>query len=130
MPHQCVHCGKIFEDGSEQILKGCDVCGSRLFFYIKKDRLEELKEIHNNLSQKEKNQIEKDISELIGEERLKDNSVVLDLEAIRVPKPGEYEIDLVRLFKGEPVIYKVEEGKYFVDIQRSLERALKKTKKG
>jgi predicted nucleic acid-binding Zn-ribbon protein len=118
----------MFEDGAKEILQGCDQCGSRLFFYIKKDRVKELKELHNNLNEEEKEQIEKDIVDLIGEERLKDNSVVLDIEAIRIPKPGEYEIDLVRLFKGEPVVYKVEEGKYFIDISRSFKNILDKRK--
>ncbi|MBS3143917.1 hypothetical protein J4446_03535, partial [Candidatus Woesearchaeota archaeon] len=32
MPHQCVRCGNMYEDGSEEILKGCS-CGSRFFFF-------------------------------------------------------------------------------------------------
>ena len=128
MPHQCVHCGKMFEDGAKEILKGCDKCGSRLFFYIKKDRIKELQTLHNSLNKEEKEQIEKDIVDLIGEERIKDNSVILDIEAVRIPKPGEYEIDLVRLFKGEPVVYKVEEGKYFIDLSRSFKNILDKRK--
>ncbi|MEA2055536.1 MAG: Zn-ribbon containing protein, partial [Candidatus Thermoplasmatota archaeon] len=27
MPHQCLKCGKIFEEGSTQLLKGCPDCG-------------------------------------------------------------------------------------------------------
>jgi len=44
----------------------------------------------------------------------------LDIEAIRVLKPGQYELDLVHLFKGEPLVYKLEEGKYVVDLIESL----------
>ena len=40
MPHQCVRCGAIYEDGAGEILKGCK-CGGKLFFYIKKDKLKE-----------------------------------------------------------------------------------------
>ena len=42
MPHQCVRCNTFHEDGSEQILKGCE-CGGKLFFYIKKEKLEKKK---------------------------------------------------------------------------------------
>lgn len=32
MPHQCVRCNTFYEDGSEEILKGCK-CGGKLFLY-------------------------------------------------------------------------------------------------
>ena len=35
MPHQCLKCGEIFEDGSPQLLKGCPQCGGNRFFYTK-----------------------------------------------------------------------------------------------
>ena len=34
MPHQCVHCSKILEVGSKEILEGCESCGGKFFFYI------------------------------------------------------------------------------------------------
>ena len=46
MPHQCVRCNKFYEDGAQEILEGCS-CGARLFFYIKKEKLEETKNIYN-----------------------------------------------------------------------------------
>lgn len=36
MPHQCLKCGHIFEEGSPQLLKGCPHCGGNRFFYTKK----------------------------------------------------------------------------------------------
>lgn len=36
MPHQCLKCGKIFEEGSSQLLKGCPSCGGKRFFFTKK----------------------------------------------------------------------------------------------
>lgn len=33
MPHKCTNCGNVFEDGSDDILSGCD-CGSRKFEYV------------------------------------------------------------------------------------------------
>ena len=35
MPHQCLKCGKIFEEGSAQLLKGCTECGGNRFFFTK-----------------------------------------------------------------------------------------------
>ncbi|MBI2112107.1 hypothetical protein HYT52_01050 [Candidatus Woesearchaeota archaeon] len=116
MPHQCVRCNAIFEDGSQQILRGCD-CGARLFFYIKKKNLEEGKLLVTNLSEEEKNHIEKDVAEIVNiKQEDPDRPVVLDIEAIRVLKPGKYELDLVHLFKKDPMIIKLDEGKYVIDL--------------
>ena len=121
MPHQCVRCSTFYEDGATEIIKGCK-CGGKLFFYIKKEKLEQAKkaaeEIH--LTQKEKEQIEEDVFEMVGSEIDRDEPVVLDLEAIRVLKPGKYELDLVHLFRKEPLIFKLEDGKYMVDIVESF----------
>ncbi len=35
MPHQCLKCGQIFEEGSSQLLKGCPECGGHRFFFTK-----------------------------------------------------------------------------------------------
>jgi predicted nucleic acid-binding Zn-ribbon protein len=35
MPHQCLKCGLIFEEGSSQLLKGCPDCGGNRFFFTK-----------------------------------------------------------------------------------------------
>ena len=35
MPHQCLKCGKIFEEGSSTILKGCPGCNGNRFFFTK-----------------------------------------------------------------------------------------------
>jgi len=36
MPHQCLKCGHVFEEGSSQLLKGCPECNGNRFFYTKK----------------------------------------------------------------------------------------------
>lgn len=116
MPHQCVRCSTLFPDGAQEILKGCQ-CGARLFFYIKKKHIEEGKEIINNLSHEEKVQIETDIAEIMAiKNEDQDRPVILDIEAIRVLQPGKYELDLVHLFKKDPLIIKLEEGKYMIDL--------------
>ena len=128
MPHQCVRCNTMYDDGSQEILKGCK-CGARLFFYIKKNKLKEIQKKTVKLSSNEKKQIEDDIFDLVGSEIDKDTPVVLDFESIRVLKPGQYELDLVHLFKGEPLIFKLEDGKYMIDIVASMEAFRKKGKK-
>src|SRR3989344_9705563 len=115
MPHQCVRCNKLFEDGSQQILKGCE-CDAKLFFYIKKQNIDAGKELISNFSEEEKQQIETDIKEMLHIKEELDNPVILDLESIRVLEPGKYELDLVHLFKKDPLIIKLEEGKYMIDL--------------
>jgi len=129
MPHQCVRCNTFYDDGATEIIKGCK-CGGRLFFYIKKEKLEQAQKVAEEvkLSPKEKEQIEKDVFELVGSEIDKDEPVVLDLEAIRVLKPGKYELDLVHLFKGEPLIFKLEEGRYMIDLVESFKKFTDKAK--
>ena len=124
IPHQCVKCGTFYGDGSSEILKGC-TCGGKLFFYVKKEKLEdakkEVEELH--LTKKQKQQIEDDIFDIIGHRDDKDQPVILDLESIKILKPGQYELDLVNLFKKkQPLIYKLEDGKYMIDIAESFKK--------
>jgi hypothetical protein len=116
-----VRCGTFYEDGSVEILKGCK-CGGKLFFYIKKDKVEQAKKEADKikLSKSDKEQIEKDVFDMVGSQIDKDAPVILDFESIRVLKPGQYELDLVEMFKKEPVIFRLEEGKYMIDIAESF----------
>lgn len=116
MPHQCVRCNTLYPDGAQEILQGCS-CGARLFFYIKKKHLEEGKELIGNLTKEEKDHIQKDVAEILHiKNEDPSRPVVLDVESIRVMKPGKYELDLVHLFKKDPLVIKLEEGKYMIDL--------------
>lgn len=53
MPHQCLKCGKIFVEGSSELLKGCSDCGGNRFFFTKEP-----------LDQKQR----QDISEKVGKD--------------------------------------------------------------
>jgi len=121
MPHQCVRCNTIYSDGASEILKGCK-CGAKLFFYIRKKNLEEGKQLLTKLSTEEKKQVEDDVKELIGLEKEPDKPVVLDLESIRILKPGKYELDIVHLFKKDPLVFKLEEGKYVIDLLQAFKK--------
>ncbi len=121
MPHRCVRCGAFYEDTAHEILKGCH-CGARLFFYVKKKQQAE--QMIENLSSEDKKQIESDIYEIIGEEkRDEETPIVLDIESVRIMKPGKFELDLVNLFnKKHPLVYKLSEGKYVIDIAETFLR--------
>jgi len=131
MVHQCVHCGKIYEEISKELIEGCSNCGSHFFFYIKDKQFEKLKEekaIPIELGADEKKRIEGDVREMIGIEE--EEPVILDLESVRVVKPGKFEIDVVNLFrKDRPLIYKLEEGKYIIDLASTLKVGLDEIKK-
>lgn len=126
MPHQCVRCKTYYEDGAKQILQGC-VCGGRLFFYIKQSKLEGAKKEDPlvKLNIHERKQIEDDVFDLVGSEVDREKPVVLDLESIKIIKPGTYELDLVNLFKEEPLVFKLEEGKYMIDLLQSFKNLRK-----
>ena len=124
MPHQCTKCGKVYPDASNELLIGC-ICGSRFFYYIRQEKFEQLQnekdQILEELNKADKEQIEKDIRELTGLDKKPDEPVILDLESVRVIRPGKFEIDIVNLFsKNRPLIYKLEEGKYVIDLTSTL----------
>jgi predicted nucleic acid-binding Zn-ribbon protein len=124
MPHQCTKCGKVYPDASNELLVGC-ICGSKFFYYIRQEKFEQLQnekdQILEELNKADKEQIEKDIRELTGLDKKPDEPVILDLESVRVISPGKFEIDIVNLFsKNRPLIYKLEEGKYIIDLTSTL----------
>ncbi len=129
MPHRCVKCGSIYEESSTELLKGCK-CGSKFFFFVKKEHLEALEKETEKLSTGEIREIEEDVIDIIGPDMDPGMPVVLNLESIRITKPGKFEIDLVNIFKGEPLVYKIEEGKYFIDLPSTFLLGKHSHKKG
>ena len=91
---------------------------------MKKEKLEEIRKVSDDakLSDNDKKQIEKDVFDLIGQDRDPDAPIVLDIESIKIVKPGKYELDLVHLFKGDPLIFKLGEGKYMIDVVQSFKQ--------
>lgn len=128
MPHQCVKCSRIIPLGSKELLEGCDNCKGRFFFYIKQEQLDDIKRQTIEIPEVEKKAIEKDIREIVGITD-EETPVILDLESVRVLGDGKFEIDLVNVFnKKRPLIYKLEEGKYIIDLASTLERSVKDLK--
>ena len=74
MPHQCLKCGLVFEEGSSQLLKGCPNCGGNRFFFTK-----------NPLDQNERDKI----TEKIGKDI---NTTILELMGDQgsLDFPGSY----------------------------------------
>jgi predicted nucleic acid-binding Zn-ribbon protein len=133
MPHQCVHCGKVYPDAAPELLMGCSGCKSHFFYFIKKEYYDKLNkkvedEVVNEIQEKineidklDKEKIEQDVRDIIGITEKEDIPVILDLESIRILGPGKFEIDVVNLFnKKRPLIYKLEEGKYIIDLASTL----------
>ena len=128
MAHQCVRCSRIIPVGSKEILEGCKECKGRFFFYVKEDQLEEIKENPIEIPASQRKSIEEDIREMAG---ITDDlaPVILDIESIRVTGEGKFELDIAKLFKKDrPLIYKLQEGKYIIDLAPTLNVSLKDIK--
>jgi len=125
MSHQCVRCNTLYKDGSKEILKGC-TCGSKLFFFLKN---EDLANYQNSpkITRQEERLIEEDVKKIIGVEEIEE-PVILDLENINVEHHGKFAIDIVKLFKGDPVVYKTGDGKYMIDLSATFSNFTKKNK--
>lgn len=127
MPHKCVKCSATFADGSNELLQGCTSCGGRFFLYIKKENLAFAEEVTKQLSAEQKAQMEQEALELIGEVE-DDTPVILDLESVRMSEQGKFELDLTKIFNKEPLVYKLEEGKYIIDVAATFQHEREKKK--
>ena len=125
MAHQCVKCSRIIPIGSRELIEGCVGCKGHFFFYIKEEQIEALKSKPIEIPEEQKEIIEKDIRDMAG--IVEPNApVILDIESVRVTGDGQFELDLVNLFrKDRPLIYKLEEGKYIIDLATTLKQNLK-----
>jgi predicted nucleic acid-binding Zn-ribbon protein len=128
MPHQCVRCSRIIPAGSRELLEGCKECKSHFFFYIRDEQIDQIKNKVIEIPEEQKKQVEKDIREVAGiiDEQA---PVILDIESVRVTGEGKFELDLSKLFrKDRPLIYKLEEGKYIIDLATTLKKNAKDLK--
>jgi len=114
--------------GSKELIEGCEDCKGHFFFYIRDEQLEEIKNKPIEIPEEDKKTIERDIREMAGIQD-EDAPVILDLESVRVTGSGKFEIDVVNLFnKNRPLIYKLEEGKYIIDLASTLQQNIKDIK--
>ncbi len=121
MPYQCVGCSKIIAAGSKEVLDGCDSCGGKFFFYVKDEQIKKMKESKDEplreFNTVDKKKMEADVRSILN---VKDEEtpVILDLESVRVLSPGVFELDIVSLMNRKPIVFKVSEGKYLIDIEK------------
>jgi len=120
MPHQCVHCSKIIDVGSKEILEGCGNCSGKFFFYIRDEQVQKIREAQEvpipEFDTLDKVKVEEDVRSILKIED-EEKPVILDLESVRVLNPGQFEIDIVSLMNRRPIVFKVSEGKYIIDIE-------------
>ncbi|MBI4182195.1 MAG: hypothetical protein HY520_04485 [Candidatus Aenigmarchaeota archaeon] len=125
MPNKCTNCGKIHGDDAPYLLSGCDACGSKFFFYVRQEALAALEKEVEQITKAEIQEIEQDVREIAGSE---EETVILDIEAIRVVSPGKYKIDVTNLFSQKPLVIRTAEGKYNLDLSTIL-KGIKKLPK-
>lgn len=130
MPNKCTKCGKIHPDDATYLMNGCNECGSKFFFYIRQEAVEKAEKELKELKPKEIDEIEQDIRDIIPRDVDKDETVVLDLEAIRVIKPGKYRIDVSNLFTQRPIVIRVGPGRYELDLTTLMTKFREKMKVG
>ncbi len=110
MPHRCMNCGEMYDDGSDELISGCD-CGSSLFMYEKDGETEEM-------SQEEKEEVTSEIREMAkeGVEERANIKFEFDLDSISIKEEGVYQINISRLLKEIPLVIRREEGNYYIQL--------------
>ena len=114
MPHQCLGCDTVYDNSSNAIITGCPKCGKKLFLFVKQlpQKQEQIE-----ISTDKKDIILKEVESIAKIEDLK-TPIILKLENIRVLGVGKYEIDINQLMKkNKPIIYKIQEGTYVIDLK-------------
>jgi predicted nucleic acid-binding Zn-ribbon protein len=144
MPHQCLKCGKIFDEGSSTVLKGCPDCNGNRFFYTKKALDNKEREAIYNKTSKDINSKILDILGIDKNEIIDDNGKWKSLKPNEIRKvlnnhlnenlenKNEHTIDLqdkkeilnkeINSKNNNPETINIEKpGKYVIDIKGLLE---------
>lgn len=105
MPHKCMNCGEIYDDGSQELIDGCD-CGSNLFMY----------EPEEEISEDEKQEVKNELEEMSLTSQSEKVELEFDIDSIRVQSEGVYEINISRLLDEIPLVVRKREGKYYIQL--------------
>jgi predicted nucleic acid-binding Zn-ribbon protein len=112
MAHKCLRCGAVYEDNDPSILSGCN-CGSVFFMYFKSlEDLKKFEEMSKELKKK-KTTLEKE---------LRKKMKVFEIETIKVPKEGVYEININALMSGKPLIIHEKDRAYIIHLPSIFEK--------
>ena len=154
MPHQCLQCGKVFAEGSDAILRGCQDCGGKKFFFTKNPLSDTERENLLKESRVDVEAITRIIEERTGEkleevdewlhvqpqnirdiladleEKKRQVTESLDqerdtVESIAVENVGSYRINIKRLLDDESIIIH-KDGSYLIHLPSLLTGAREK----
>jgi len=112
MPHQCLKCGHVFEEGSIQLLKGCPDCGGTRFFFTKEPLDEEQRKI---IREKAKDDIKSAIIELIGskdEDLVKKSGKWVKIKPEDLRKAMEKHLSIEKTISGKEDIEVITDENY------------------
>ncbi len=118
-------------EANKEIFDGCKNCGGKFFFFIRDENLEKRKKEEEfqlqEFGKEDKDKIEQDVREIL---KIEDEQapVILDIESIQILGPGKFEIDIVSLMNRKPVVIKLEEGKYIIDLDSAKSLSKKNIK--
>lgn len=106
-----MNCGKMYDDGSDELIDGCE-CGSSLFMYEKEPGEEE------EMTEQEQEQVTEEIEEMAreGVEERDNIKFEFDLDSISIQEEGVYQINVSRLLKEIPLVIRKEEGNYYIQL--------------
>jgi predicted nucleic acid-binding Zn-ribbon protein len=129
MPHKCTKCGREYQDGSTEILKGCGSCGNKKFLYVREEQIHE-----DVLDEKPISEIaeesKEEILEVVEPEKEKKIEMYDRVETIRIVAPGSYELNLEKMALSDERIVSVgKEGSYIIDLMSMTKDEPKKKKK-
>ena len=111
MPHQCLKCGHIFQEGSSQLLKGCPECGGNRFFFTKQPLDENQRQ---NISQ----EVNQDLNTRILDLLVEKNKDILDKKGKWISiKPKEIRKMIEEQIDEEQIDKTEKESGEFVPIQ-------------
>lgn len=127
MPHKCVKCGREFEDGSTDILKGCPSCSGKKFLYVREEERHadvlEGKPLESLIEEKKEGVLE------VTPPKEQASEYYERIESIRILGPGRYELNIEKLAKSDEMVLGIgKEGKYVVDIPSMARSSAKKPK--
>jgi predicted nucleic acid-binding Zn-ribbon protein len=105
-----MNCGKMYDDGSDELIDGCE-CGSSLFMYEKEAGAQEI-------SEEEREEVTDEIEEMAreGVEERENIKFEFDLDSISIEEEGVYSINVSRLLKEIPLVIRREEGNYYIQL--------------
>lgn len=122
MPHKCARCERMYSDNAPELIKGCG-CGSRVFLFIKK-REESEEEAFERL-RRQKIEVE-DLdwieNKISTENKKGEGTIRLDIENLLRVSKGKYRLNIASLMRGDPLVIKVREGVYYIDLPYSMKK--------